>query len=108
MNTSIPAVTDTQFAFGFRSAVDLPALAPPPACSQAQWCDVARHIIAFGLGERPDLQPRPGVDLSRALRLLGALLNTPDGKVSPEQIGRLLATWFVRLQPQGGPLAVAP
>lgn len=107
MRTPIPTVTDTQFAFGFRAAPAL-HLPPPPAAAETDaWRAVADHILAFGLGERPDLVVRPGVDLSQALRLLGALLATPDPQAAPEQIGGLLATWFLRVQPQGGPLATA-
>lgn len=113
MRTPIPPVTDTQFAFGFRSAaaapLPIPRAVPTPASRrQARaWRAVAAHIIEFGLGERPELVPRPDVDLDRALRMLGALLATDNTRDDPDAIGRLLATWFLRVRPEGGPLAAA-
>jgi len=107
MPTHIPLVTDTQFAFGFRSAAAF-AMSPSPASSPGDaWRSVANHILAFGLGERPDLVVRAGLDLNHALRLLGAVLSTPDAADAPDKIGSLLATLFHRVQPQGGPLATA-
>lgn len=113
MRTPIPQVTDTQFAFGFRSAAApaLPTFRSGPSASASRkaraWRAVASHIIEFGLGERPELTPRPDVDLDNALRMLGALLATPETCDDPDAIGRLLATWFLRVRPQGGPLATA-
>lgn len=107
MNDAIPTVTDTQFAFGFRSAADLKPSVRPTTPVAAAWVAVARHIISDGLGERPTLVPRPGVDVARAMRMLGAVLNTAGAKDPVDQVARLLATWFVRVQPQGGPLAEA-
>lgn len=106
MRTPIPEITDTQFAFGFRSAAGLLTPMPKPAAPTA-WRAVAAHIIEFGLGEKPEIISRPGVELDRALRMLGALLATPQTQDDPETIGRHLATWFLHLRPQGGPLATA-
>lgn len=99
-------VSDFEFAYGAR---DPRGLLPPASrlvgrvADIKPWIEVSQACLDHGFDALTTMRPRPGVDVRRALRHLGALMNArlpePD-KVAG--IAALMHAWFEEVAtPQG-------
>lgn len=105
MSCSIPTVTDTEFARGLQSIPPSPYVDQVQSDRDRQWIEVAQHLAANGLGWYPEVFPREGVDLVKALRFLGAMIASPTVAQHIPALAGWLKVMFRTIRPEGGPVA---